>query len=80
METDETKTVEDKQYTDSEVSEIILTQQKIYALDDARACQITLNRPASFVQPLEEIRSDLHARMVYLTTKKETSPSKNTKD
>ena len=65
------ETTEEKQYTDSEVSEIILTQQKIYALDDAKACQITLNRPASFIQPLEEIRDDLHKRMVYLTTKKE---------
>ena len=80
MEPETTEISEEKQYTDSEVSEIILTQQKIYALDDARACQLTLNRPASFIQPLEEVRDDLHKRMVYLTTKKETSPSKNTKD
>ena len=70
--TEVTEVSEEKQYTDSEVSEIILTQQKIYALDDARACQITLNRPASFIQPLEEIRADLHTKMVYLTTKKES--------
>ena len=64
-------TTEEKQYTDSEVSEIILTQQKIYALDDAKSCQMAMNRPASFIQPLDEIRQDLHTRMMYLTTKKD---------
>ena len=76
---DDTKTEgtteeQEKTYTDAEVSEIMLTQQKIYALDDAKSCQIGLNRPASFIQPLEEIRADLHARMIYLTSKKETNP------
>ena len=72
MEPEETKPVEEeKQYTDAEVSEIMLTMQKIYALDDAKSCQIGLNRPPTFIQPLEEIRAGLHEKMVYLTTKRE---------
>ena len=62
---------QEKIYSDAEVSEIMLTLQKIYALDDAKSCQIGLNRPPTFIQPLEEIRAGLHERMVYLTNKRE---------
>lgn len=56
-------------YTDLEVTEIMKTLQKIYALDDAMYNQEQLKRPTSYFAPLMDIRKDLTDRMNTLTSK-----------
>lgn len=70
-ETKETKEPEKAEavYTDPEVSEIITALQTVYALDDAIANQMQINRPEGFVKPLVELRMNCANRLTALTAK-----------
>ena len=65
----DSKPTQEAQYLDSEVNEIMLTLHRIYALDDAIANQVAVNRPNTFIQPLIEIRKWSSDRLTALTAK-----------
>lgn len=56
-------------YSDPEVADIMVSLQNIYALDDAIYNQTQLNRPETFIKPLQEMRVRIGAYLKTLTSK-----------
>jgi hypothetical protein len=54
----EEKKADEPAYSDVEVTRIMLMQQRIYSLDDAIATQTQIQRPASYIDPLKELRNE----------------------
>ena len=61
-------------YTDGEVGSIMSTLGSIYALDDAIYNQKQLQRPETFIRPLEDIRRNLGSHLQLLSSKAEPKP------
>jgi hypothetical protein len=58
-----------QEFTFAEVDSISQLIQSIYSLDDAIANQEALKRPASFVQPLKNIRMGFNGTLTALMSK-----------
>ena len=61
-------------YTDGEVGSIMSTLGGIYALDDAIYNQKQLQRPETYIRPLEELRRNLGSHLQVLSSKAEPKP------
>jgi hypothetical protein len=60
-------------FSDSEVERIIITQQTIYALDDAISIMIAARRPETFINPLNNLRGAYAEDMKRITSKRNPS-------
>ena len=58
-------------YTGVEVNDIMTDVGRVYALDDAIANQKSLQRPLSFIKPLEDLRAMIARNLVNMTSKGE---------
>ena len=63
----------DVMYRADEVDDIVVTLQRLYALDDAIFNQTQLNRPAGYIVPLHNIRKELSDKLTTLTSKSKTT-------